>query len=81
METVGDAIADLLKATVPYSVESRKGPVVRAKVDFKVLEDVKLRIRELSEKAGADLEYKKSGYPHFFYIDDKSESQTALYCR
>ena len=78
MVTVGDAIADLLKATVPYSVESRKGPVVRAKVDFQVLEDVKLRIRELSEKAGADLEYKKSGYPHFFYIDDKSESQSAF---
>ena len=77
METVGDAIADVLKATVPYSVESRKGPVVRAKVDFMVLEEVKLRIRELSEKAGTDLDYKKSGYPHFFYIDDKSASQNA----
>jgi len=77
METVGDAIADVLKATVPYSVESRKGPVVRAKIDFQVLEDVKIRIRELSEKAGADLDYKKSGYPHFFYIDDNSASQNA----
>jgi glycine hydroxymethyltransferase len=75
METVGDAIADVLKATVPYSVESRKGPAIRAKVDFQVLEEVKLRIRELSEKAGTDLDYKKSGYPHFFYIDDKSASQ------
>jgi glycine hydroxymethyltransferase len=74
METVADAIADLLQSIVPYSVESRKGPVVRAKVDFKVLEDVKLRIRKLAETAGADLVHQKSGYPHFFYIDDKSES-------
>jgi glycine hydroxymethyltransferase len=77
METVGDAIADLLLATVPYSVESRKGPVVRAKVDFKVLEDVKLRIRNLAEKAGADLEFTRHGYPHFYYLDDKAQSTTA----
>jgi glycine hydroxymethyltransferase len=78
MVTVGDAIADILLATVPYSVESRKGPVVRAKVDFKVLEDVKIRIRNLAEKAGADLDFQKSGYPHFFYIDDKSASKSPV---
>ncbi len=76
MVNVADAIADLFQATIPYSVESRKGAVVRAKVDFKVLEEVKLRIRKLSEYAGADLNYQKSGYPHFFYLDDKSESKT-----
>lgn len=75
MEIVGDAIADLLHSIVPYTVESKKGPMVRAKVDFKVLEDVKLRIRSLAESAGADLSYEKSGYPHFYYIDDKSGSK------
>ncbi len=78
MEEVGNAIADLLNATVPYSVESRKGPVVRAKIDFQILEDVKLRIRKLCQEAGADLTYQNSGYPHFFYIDDKSESKTEV---
>lgn len=76
MVEVGDIIADILLATVPYSVESKKGPVVRAKVDFKVLENAKIRVRELCEKAGADLEFQKSGYPHFYYLDDKSQSDS-----
>jgi glycine hydroxymethyltransferase len=74
MVVVADIIADILQATTPYSVESRKGPVVRAKVDFKVLENAKLRVRDLCEKAGADLTYSKSEYPHFYYLDDESQS-------
>ncbi|MHB8779646.1 MAG: glycine cleavage system aminomethyltransferase GcvT, partial [Anaerolineales bacterium] len=27
--------------------------------------------RKLAEKAGIDFKFKKSGYPHFYYIDDK----------
>ena len=50
--------------------------MVRAKVDFKVLEKAKIRVRELCEKAGADLEFQKSGYPHFYYLDDKSQSKS-----
>ena len=78
MVAVGDIIADVLLATVPYSVDTKKGPVARAKVDFQVLEKAKIRVRELCEKAGADLDFQKSGYPHFFYIDDKSQSKTEL---
>ncbi|HNT56163.1 MAG TPA: hypothetical protein PKG95_15705, partial [Anaerolineaceae bacterium] len=75
MVQVADAIADVLYACKPYTIEMRTGPVQRAKVDFAVLEDVKLRVRALAEKAGADpvRDPKKPehGYPHFFYIDDK----------
>ena len=71
MVKVADAIADIMFATKPYSIETRQGPAARAKVDFGVLEDVKIRIRTLAEKAGADVRYEKHGYPHFFYIDDK----------
>jgi len=78
MVEVGDIIADVLLATVPYSVDTKKGPVARAKVDFQVLEKAKIRVRELCENAGADLEFSKSGYPHFYYIDDKSQSKTEL---
>lgn len=76
MAKVADVIADLLQATVPYSVQTRKGLNIRAKIDFKVLEDAKLRIREICDKAGADLKYLKNGYPQFYYLDDKSESKT-----
>lgn len=67
---VADIMADILQATVPYSVETRKGLQSRAKVDFKVLENAKIKVRELAASAGADMEVGKSGYPHFYYLDD-----------
>ena len=78
MTGLADIIADVLQATTPYSVETNHGISRRAKVDFKVLEDAKLRVRKLCEKAGADLEYHKTGYPHFFYLDDKAETSSKL---
>ncbi len=79
--TLADAMADLLLAVKPYALETRKGDALRAKVDFDVLEDVKLRVRSLAEKAGFDLHIGRSGYPHFFFIDDKPkvESQWTAY--
>jgi glycine hydroxymethyltransferase len=70
MVAVADIIGDVLQATVPYSVESRKGPTLRAKVDFNVLEEARLRVRALAEKAGIDFEPGQHSYPHFFYIDE-----------
>lgn len=72
MIKVADIIADLLLATKPYTIESRKGPVVRAKISFDVLEDAKIRVREIAEKAGIDYTPTKTGYPHFYYQDDKA---------
>ncbi len=59
-------MADVLLACAPHAVDTvRKGRQRRAKVDFKVLNDAKLRVRKLAEKAGIDFKYKKSGYPTF----------------
>src|SRR5688572_22486200 len=67
-----DIMADVLFACAPHAVDTvRKGRQRRAKVDFNVLNDAKLRVRKLAEEAGIDYKYKKSGYPHFYYIDDK----------
>ena len=78
MVKVADILADVLSAIVPYSVETRKGLKQRAKVDFKVLEDAKIRVRQLCEKAGADLEYTKNGYPQFYYLDDQSQTRQVV---
>lgn len=78
MVEVANIIVDLLQACTPYSVETRKGLSARAKVDFKVLEDAKKRVRTLCEKAGADLDYKKNGYPQFYYLDDRSASKSDI---
>ncbi|PWB69504.1 MAG: glycine cleavage system protein T [Anaerolineales bacterium] len=70
---LADIMADVLLACVPHSVDTvRKGKQRRAKLDFKVLNDARLKVRKLAESAGIDFKYKAHGYPHFYYIDDKS---------
>jgi glycine hydroxymethyltransferase len=75
MLQVADCMADLLLATTPYTVETRQGPVQRAKVDFNVLEATKLKVRAIAEKAGVDFKPAAHGYPHFYYIDDTFPSK------
>ena len=66
-----DIMADVLLACAPHSVDTvRKGRQRRAKIDFNVLNNAKLRVRKLTEKAGIDFKYKKSGYPHYYFVDD-----------
>jgi glycine hydroxymethyltransferase len=68
---LADIIADLLQATTPHML----GKVRRAKVDFGALEDIKLRVRDLAEKAGIDFEPTQHGFPHFYYLDDKPKAK------
>jgi glycine hydroxymethyltransferase len=71
-----DIMADVLLACAPHAVDTvRKGRQRRAKVDFNVLNDARLRVRKLAEKAGIDFKYKESSYPHFYYIDDKIKAK------
>ncbi|MAT43152.1 MAG: glycine cleavage system protein T [Anaerolineaceae bacterium] len=77
MQEVANIIADVLFATKPYFIGGKKGDQLRAKVDFKVLEDAKIRVRKLSDKASKDLSTEKHGYPHFYYVDDQFKSLTS----
>jgi glycine hydroxymethyltransferase len=70
-----DIMADVILACAPYAVDTvRKGRARRAKIDFNILNDAKLRVRKLAKNAGIDYEYEKSKYPHFYYLDDTSKS-------
>ena len=70
---VADIIADVLLACAPHSVDTvHKGKVRRAKLDFNVLNEARLKVRKLATEAGLDFEYKQHTYPHFYYVDDKS---------
>ncbi len=69
---LADIMADVLLACAPHSVDTvHKGKQRRAKLDFNLLNAAKLKVRKLAKKAGIDYKFKKSGYPHFYYIDDK----------
>jgi glycine hydroxymethyltransferase len=72
---LADIMADVLLACAPHYVDTpHKGRVKRAKLDFNVLNDAKLRVRKLAADAGIDFKYEKSRYPHYYFIDDKSKS-------
>src|SRR5215208_1753905 len=71
-----DIMADVLLACAPHAVDTvRKGRQRRAKIDFNVLNDAKVKVRDLAEKAGIDFKYSKSDYPHFYYLDDKVKAK------
>ncbi len=68
-----DIMADVMLACAPHAVDTvRKGKVRRAKLDFNVLNEARLKIRKLADEAGVDFEYEKSVYPHYFFVDDVS---------
>ncbi|MBE0671884.1 MAG: serine hydroxymethyltransferase, partial [Anaerolineales bacterium] len=70
---LANVMADVLLACAPHSVDTvKKGKQRRAKLDFNVLNQAKLKIRKLATSAGIDFKPTKNGYPHFYYIDDKS---------
>lgn len=72
---LADIMADVLLACAPHAVDTvRKGRQRRAKVDFNLLNAARLKVRKLAEAAGIDFAYKKSGYPHYYFIDDAATS-------
>ncbi len=75
---LADIMADILLGAVPHAVDTpRHGRVRRAKLDFGLLEESKLKVRSLAEAAGIDFELPKHGYPHFYYLDNAPQSVKA----
>jgi glycine hydroxymethyltransferase len=72
MKQLADIIADILLSTKPHGRMGASGLLRRAKVDFQALEEGKIKVRDLAEKAGIDFSPSQHGYPHFYYLDDKA---------
>ncbi len=69
IDKLGDIIADVLQACVPFSYNGRKRPESRAKVDFDALQQAKIAVRDLAGSVGIDTDAQADGYPHFYYLD------------
>ena len=69
MREIADIIVDLLQATVPYTYKSGTSSLARAKVDFKTFEDIKIRVRKITERAFCNETPARLGYPQFYYVD------------
>ncbi len=63
-------IARTLRSIRPYTYPGRRGPVYRGKVDFDALEEARLAVAEMAEKAAVDYGVRCSGYPHHCLITD-----------
>jgi glycine hydroxymethyltransferase len=79
MVALADIIADVLHACTPYYLEGRKGDLRRAKVDFMALENARLKVRTIAEKAAQVEQTGKHGYPHFYYLDEKPQGAWGAY--
>ena len=79
-KAIADIIADLLEHTTPYNMSGRGSPKRRAKVDFEVLEAVKLKVKQLVEQTE---EYARisnpHAYPHYYDIKDNLEADQAWF--
>jgi glycine hydroxymethyltransferase len=72
---LADIIADVLLAATPHSAATPRGKMLRrAKVDFNILNEARIKVRELANSAGLDFTPAVHGYPHFYYLDDKAVS-------
>lgn len=80
MRLVADIIADLLASVKPYAMSGRRSDNLRAKVDFQVLEETKVKVKSLAEHARDYSEPDQlHGYPHFFDIEDNQEEKWASF--
>jgi glycine hydroxymethyltransferase len=70
MDQLAEAIAQVLKACHPFRYSGRKGSILRARIDFDAMEDARIKVRALAEKAGIDFKADRHGYPHFYFLDD-----------
>ena len=79
-QQVADIIADLFEHVTPYNMPGRKSPKRRAKVDFKALENAKIRVKALADWAD-DLNGNPghASYPHFYDIEDNLDAPWASF--
>ncbi len=75
IDELGDIIADVLQACLPFSLTGRLRPLPRAKIDFDALQTAAARSCELARRLGIDTDAKADRYPHFFDSGDIGQEQ------
>ncbi|NWF69327.1 MAG: glycine cleavage system aminomethyltransferase GcvT [Chloroflexi bacterium] len=81
IDRLGDLIADVLTACVPFSYTGKKRAEARAKIDFETMQRVKSGVRDLAASVGIDTDAAADDYPHFYYMDGEVEGWHTLAVR
>ena len=74
IDKLGDIIAALLKAAIPFSYAGRRRAEARARVDFDALMHARLEVRTLAASVGIDTDAAADDYPHFGYLQPEGAS-------
>jgi len=69
MREIADIIVDLLQAAQPYTYKTGSAGLSRAKVNFNTFEEIKIRVRKITERAFCNEATARLGYPQFTYVD------------
>lgn len=75
MDLIAGLIHRLLTDIEPFAYNGLIGTLPRGKVDLDVLEEVRLGVAEVAERAGIDFEHGKSGYPHYTFLPEAREPE------
>ena len=78
IDRLAEIIATLLLACRPFSLTGRLRPQPRAKIDFDLLQEMRLAVRELAANAGIDTDAAVDGYPHFHDLDSEADHDAWL---
>jgi len=75
MEQIASIIARAMKGTEPFTYTGVGRLAYRGKVDFDVLEELRVEVAELAERAGIDFELPCSGYPHHCLVPELQQRE------
>ena len=70
MEQIASIITRTMKNTEPFTYAGVRGTAYRGKIDFDVLEELRVEVAELAGRAGLDFEPSCSGYPHHCLVPE-----------
>ena len=73
MDVLAGLIHKLLSSLKPYAYHGLAGVLPRAKVDLDTLEEVRIEVNGIAEKAGIDLDVTGLGYPHYQILEKEDE--------
>jgi glycine hydroxymethyltransferase len=78
MARIADVISRAIKSIEPFTYTGRRGPRYRGKIDFDLLEALRVEVDELAEKAGVDLEPPGDSCPsHYLVLEPDVEEGTS----
>jgi glycine hydroxymethyltransferase len=77
IDTLAEIIATVLQASVPFSYSGRLRAQARAKINFDVLQQARIQVRELAASVGIDTPVEADDYPHFsYYNTQEADTET-----